>query len=62
MKTVELESEPIAPSKIVCIGRKYLEHIQELGNETSDDMVIFNKPDSSISETLYAARDQEPLH
>lgn len=61
MKTILLESEKIAPSKIVCIGRNYLEHIQELGNETPDDMVIFNKPNSSISETLFAARD-EPLH
>ena len=46
MKTILLESEKIAPSKIVCIGRNYLEHIQELGNETPDDMVIFNKPNS----------------
>ncbi len=61
MKTIRLESEQIAPSKIVCIGRNYLEHIQELGNETPDDMVIFNKPNSSLSETLYAARD-ETLH
>ena len=61
MKTILLESEKIAPSKIVCIGRNYLEHIQELGNETPDDMVIFNKPNSSISETLFAARE-EPLH
>ncbi len=61
MKTIRLESEQIAPSKIVCIGRNYLEHIQELGNETPDDMVIFNKPNSSLSETLYAARD-EALH
>ncbi|MCP4336181.1 MAG: fumarylacetoacetate hydrolase family protein [Gammaproteobacteria bacterium] len=61
MKTILLESEQIAPSKIICIGRNYLEHIQELGNETPDDMVIFNKPNSSISETLCAARD-EPLH
>jgi 2-keto-4-pentenoate hydratase/2-oxohepta-3-ene-1,7-dioic acid hydratase in catechol pathway len=61
MNTIRLESEHIAPSKIVCIGRNYLEHIRELGNETPDDMVIFNKPNSSISSRLLAARD-EPLH
>ena len=61
MNTIQIESEQITPSKIVCIGRNYLEHIQELGNETPDDMVIFNKPNSSISETLHAARD-EALH
>ena len=61
MNTIRLASEQIAPSKIVCIGRNYLEHIRELGNETPDDMVIFNKPNSSISSHLLAARD-EPLH
>ena len=61
MNTIQLESEQIAPSKIVCIGRNYLEHIRELGNETPDDMVIFNKPNSSISSHLRAFRD-ESLH
>jgi 2-keto-4-pentenoate hydratase/2-oxohepta-3-ene-1,7-dioic acid hydratase in catechol pathway len=61
MNCIQLESEKIAPSKIVCIGRNYLEHIRELGNETPDDMVIFNKPNSAISNRLLAARD-EPLH
>ena len=61
MKTVTLDSGQIAPSKIVCVGRNYLEHIRELGNETPDDMVIFNKPNSAISTVLLAARD-EPLH
>ena len=61
MNTIQLDSQPIAPSKIVCIGRNYLEHIRELGNETPDAMVIFNKPNSAISQTLFALRD-EPLH
>jgi 2-keto-4-pentenoate hydratase/2-oxohepta-3-ene-1,7-dioic acid hydratase in catechol pathway len=61
MKTIRLENEQIAPSKIVCIGRNYLEHIRELGNETPDDMVIFNKPNSSLSPRLHATID-EPLH
>lgn len=61
MNTIQLESEHITPSKIVCIGRNYLEHIRELGNEMPDDMVIFNKPNSSLSGRLLAWRD-EPLH
>ena len=62
MKTIRLESEQLAPSKIVCIGRNYLEHIKELGNETPEQMVIFNKPNSAISSVLFAARDGETLH
>ncbi len=61
MNTVTLDSKPIATSKIVCVGRNYLEHIQELGNETPDSMVIFAKPNSSIS-TQLQANVGEPLH
>jgi 2-keto-4-pentenoate hydratase/2-oxohepta-3-ene-1,7-dioic acid hydratase in catechol pathway len=36
------------PSKIVCIGRNYLEHARELGNELPDEPLIFLKPSSSL--------------
>lgn len=42
----------ITPSKVVCIGRNYVEHIKELNNETPDTMVVFNKPNSAITNTL----------
>lgn len=61
MNTLQLDSASFTPSKIVCIGRNYLEHIRELGNETPDQMVIFNKPNSAISATLHAMHE-EPLH
>jgi len=61
MKSIKLESGDFAPSKIVCIGRNFLEHIKELGNETPDEMVIFNKPNSAISTRLHATHG-EPLH
>ena len=61
MKSLRLESESFTPSKIVCIGRNYLEHIRELGNETPDAMVVFNKPNSAISTKLQSTQG-EPLH
>ena len=61
MNSIKLESSSFTPSKIVCIGRNYLEHIKELGNETPDEMVIFNKPNSAISNRLHATCG-EPLH
>jgi len=36
------------PSKIVCIGRNYLEHARELGNELPPEPLIFLKPSSSL--------------
>jgi 2-keto-4-pentenoate hydratase/2-oxohepta-3-ene-1,7-dioic acid hydratase in catechol pathway len=49
------------PSKIVCIGRNYVEHIEELGNEIPENLVIFLKPNSAISDELKSFH-QEPLH
>ncbi|HIP19463.1 MAG TPA: FAA hydrolase family protein [Sulfurovum sp.] len=40
-------------SKVICIGRNYVEHIEELGNEIPSSMVVFNKPNSAISDTLF---------
>ncbi|GEL12226.1 2-keto-4-pentenoate hydratase/2-oxohepta-3-ene-1,7-dioic acid hydratase (catechol pathway) [Flavobacterium glycines] len=34
--------------KIICIGRNYADHIEELQNERPAELVIFIKPDSSI--------------
>ena len=34
--------------KIICIGRNYAKHVEELQNETPSDPVIFIKPDSAI--------------
>ncbi|GGA91124.1 2-keto-4-pentenoate hydratase [Neiella marina] len=61
MKHVLVDDEPIKPSKIVCIGRNYVEHIEELGNEVPEQMVVFNKPNCSLSDSLIATHD-EPLH
>jgi 2-keto-4-pentenoate hydratase/2-oxohepta-3-ene-1,7-dioic acid hydratase in catechol pathway len=52
MKTIQYNNQNITPSKVICIGRNYVEHIEELGNETPDQMVVFNKPNSAISDTL----------
>ena len=34
--------------KIICIGRNYSDHIQELDNQKPKDPVIFMKPDTSL--------------
>jgi 2-keto-4-pentenoate hydratase/2-oxohepta-3-ene-1,7-dioic acid hydratase in catechol pathway len=34
--------------KIICIGRNYAKHIEELANERPKDPVVFLKPDSAI--------------
>lgn len=39
---------PVAPSKIVCIGRNYKDHAAELGNPMPDEPLLFLKPSSAI--------------
>ncbi len=34
--------------KLICIGRNYAEHIEELENEKPEEPVVFLKPDTSI--------------
>ena len=53
MQSIILEDEAIFPTKVVCIGRNYVEHIKELNNETPDTMVIFNKSNSAITNELH---------
>ena len=61
MKTIHIEDKEVVPSKIVCIGRNYVAHIEELGNEVPAEMVVFLKPNSAIGQTLRAVH-QEQLH
>jgi 2-keto-4-pentenoate hydratase/2-oxohepta-3-ene-1,7-dioic acid hydratase in catechol pathway len=39
---------PVAPSKIICVGRNYRDHANELGNEVPVEPLIFFKPPSAI--------------
>lgn len=34
--------------KIICIGRNYVAHIEELGNERPEHPIIFMKPDTAL--------------
>jgi len=39
---------PSVPTKIVCVGRNYVDHAKELGNEPPKEPLIFFKPPSAI--------------
>ncbi len=57
MQKVVIAEKEVAPSKVVCIGRNYVEHIQELNNEMPSEPVIFVKPNSAISRQLLSGGD-----
>lgn len=39
---------PVAPSKIVCVGRNYAAHAAELGNEVPREPLLFLKPSTAL--------------
>lgn len=61
MQTVTVDGKSVTPSKVVCVGRNYVEHIKELNNEVPTSMVIFMKPNSALSLELITGK-QTPLH
>ncbi|MGB1263442.1 MAG: fumarylacetoacetate hydrolase family protein [Cognaticolwellia sp.] len=62
MQSINTATGDITPSKIVCVGRNYVAHINELGNEMPDNMVLFIKSNAAIGCQLCAYHNQETLH
>src|ERR1022692_4545348 len=52
---------PVEPSKVVCIGRNYLEHAKELNHPIPTEPLIFLKPPSSVIATGDAVRRPNKL-
>ncbi len=51
--------------KIICVGRNYADHIEELHNERPDAPVIFMKPDTALlrpGEDFYHPDFSEDIH
>jgi 2-keto-4-pentenoate hydratase/2-oxohepta-3-ene-1,7-dioic acid hydratase in catechol pathway len=61
MGEIQVEEKKVKVGKVLCVGRNYVEHIHELDNAIPEQMVVFNKPSSSISATLHSFH-QETLH
>jgi len=58
MKSVKWDGVDIYPSKIVCIGRNYSEHIKEFDHEASQQPVFFIKPNSAIANEVYSSNSE----
>ena len=58
-KTITFDGADLSPSKVVCVGRNYADHISELGNETPSEPVIFIKPNSAVSHEIYTHKTHE---
>ncbi len=59
IKNIILNDRAISPTKVVCIGRNYYAHIEELNNEIPAEMVIFLKPNSAISDSISCVGEDE---
>ena len=61
MNTILFGEREIRPGKIICVGKNYAAHIEEMNSVPSAQMTVFMKPATSITEELVAERD-EPVH
>lgn len=51
--------------KIICVGRNYVEHAQELGNAVPENPIIFIKPDTALlknNEDFYHPEFTNDIH
>jgi 5-carboxymethyl-2-hydroxymuconate isomerase len=68
MKTTKIKNSNIELpiGKIVCVGRNYVEHIQELGNDIPEKPVLFLKPPSAViysgEKIIYPSISQDMHH
>ena len=61
MGSVVFNGQSVCPGKVVCVGKNYAGHIEEMASVPAENMVVFMKPATSIGTELFAALD-EPLH
>ena len=59
--SVIFNGQLVRPAKVVCVGKNYAAHIEEMASIPAESMVVFMKPATSIGTELFAALD-EPLH
>lgn len=62
MNTIKYLENDVVVNKIICVGRNYTAHIEELGNAVPDKMVLFMKPNTAISSTLQATHLGDAIH
>jgi 2-keto-4-pentenoate hydratase/2-oxohepta-3-ene-1,7-dioic acid hydratase in catechol pathway len=61
MRSVEFEGSTVCPGKVVCVGKNYVAHIEEMNSPVPEQMVVFLKPNTAIGDRLRAFAG-EPLH
>ena len=57
MNSVTFDSQQIVPSKIICVGMNYVEHVRELDSQMPSEAGIFMKPNSAISDKIRSVND-----
>jgi len=59
MKKIIFNNTEIIPPKVICVGRNYVEHIQELKNEVPSEIVLFIKPNVCITQEIILPKTEK---
>ena len=62
MEAVVFRGQSVRPAKVVCVGKNYPAHIEEMASPCAENMVVFMKPATSIGTVLFAALDEQLHH
>ena len=60
LEDIRLVAPVIPASKVVCIGKNYLDHINEFGGEVPPAPIIFLKPNTAVIGPEAGSRDEAP--
>lgn len=59
--SIDFQGLLVRPSKVVCVGRNYVDHIKELDNAMPSEPVVFVKSNSAITSDL-VLRGTDEVH
>lgn len=62
MKTINYHNQALPVNKIICVGRNYAAHIEELGNAVPDEMALFIKSNTAITHSPAAQHLGDDIH
>jgi 2-keto-4-pentenoate hydratase/2-oxohepta-3-ene-1,7-dioic acid hydratase in catechol pathway len=62
MNSINFNGKTVFPSKVICVGKNYAEHIQELNDQLAEQTVIFIKPNSAINTETVTIDSPDEIH
>lgn len=57
MNVINFAGKSFTVSKVICVGRNYVDHIKELNNDVPREPIIFLKPNSAVTDCIHSFKE-----